>query len=152
MAAGGRRASPPQMNPPTPASLCLVRRRRRRWHSQSAPDPTPVTAAKAPLTRVRRDQATEGARAALARGGEAGLSHPGTPLRWGAGRDHDIIGGVGSWERKMAVGRLLGVEVIFGSTESNRQPGAITVTLISKPLNYVTQYQVQAPLKYLQGW
>lgn len=91
MAAGGRQASPPQINPPTPASLCVVRRRRRGWHSQSAPDsaadadPTPVTAAKAPLTRARNEQAREGARAALARGGGGGALTSGDSFAPGGG-------------------------------------------------------------------
>lgn len=73
MAVGGRQASLPQMNPPTPASLYVVRRRCRRCHSQSAPDPNlapaPVTAAKARLIRARSERRREGDRE---RGGASG--------------------------------------------------------------------------------
>lgn len=48
---------------------------------------------------------------------------------------------------------LRGAEEIFEFFEANRQPGIVTVILTSKclnSLNYITQRQIQASLKYLQ--
>ncbi|KAM4784598.1 uncharacterized protein ACIQIH_003910 isoform 2-T3 [Cyanocitta cristata] len=125
MAAGGRQASPPQMNPPTPASLCVVRRRRRRCHSQSASDPAPVTAAEAPLTRARSERRREGAQAALARGGGGGGSRIRVLRRAGGwGEAVTSSGEVGEQNGREAIVESSGAEEILSRVVNSSLPVA----------------------------